>query len=70
MDGDLGADVRDKVLDAGLQIWADSGWAAVTLPAACAAAGVAADGLVAEFPGPVDLLCESSTAAPTTAPPP
>lgn len=58
MAGDIGGDVREWVLDAGLQIWSDAGWAAVTLPAACAAVGVPMDGLVAEFPGPVDLLCE------------
>lgn len=58
MDGDIGGDVLERVLDAGLQLWADSGWAAVTLPAACAAAGVPLDEMVEEFPGQLDLLCE------------
>ncbi|MBW0105017.1 TetR/AcrR family transcriptional regulator [Pseudonocardia sp. KRD291] len=57
-DGDDGADALDEVVDAGLQLWADAGWAAVTLPAACAAAGVGVEEMTDEFTGPLDLLCE------------
>lgn len=48
---------RDALLDAGLQLWADGGWAAVTLDAAADAAAVGADGFRDEFPGPADLVC-------------
>ncbi|RZT84565.1 TetR family transcriptional regulator [Pseudonocardia sediminis] len=58
MDGDIGGDVLESVLDAGLQLWSDSGWTAVTLPAACAAAGVPVADLAEDFPDSLDLLCE------------
>jgi AcrR family transcriptional regulator len=51
------ADPRDRLLDAALQQWADHGWAAVTLSAAAAAAGVDEAGFRDEFPTDTDLLC-------------
>ncbi|GAA1841341.1 helix-turn-helix domain-containing protein [Pseudonocardia ailaonensis] len=51
-------DRRAALLDAGLQLWADTGWAAVTVPALCAASGLSADDVTAEFDSAEDLLCE------------
>ncbi|WP_181779090.1 hypothetical protein [Pseudonocardia pini] len=42
--------------DAGLQLWADSGWAAVTAPAVCAATGLDAAEFAAEYDSAEDLL--------------
>lgn len=49
---------REVLLDRAWQLWAERGWAAVTLDAAAAAAGVDAAPFRAEFPADVDLLCE------------
>lgn len=46
------------LLDRAWQLWAERGWAAVTLDAAAAAAGVDAARFREEFPADVDLLCE------------
>jgi AcrR family transcriptional regulator len=53
-----GADVRASLLDAGLQVWSDAGWAAVTPAAVCAAAGVDDASFHAEFASAEDLLIE------------
>ncbi len=45
------------LLDAGLQLWNDAGWTAVTLDAAAAAAGLDPDGFRDEFTDPADLAC-------------
>lgn len=46
------------LLDTAWQMWAEVGWAAVTLDAAAAAAGLDATCFREEFPEDVDLLCE------------
>jgi AcrR family transcriptional regulator len=51
-------DVRTSLLDAGLQIWSDAGWAAVTPAAVSAAAGVDDVSFHAEFASAEDLLIE------------
>lgn len=48
---------REALLDAGLQLWADGGWPAVTLAATGAAAGVAAADFHDEFPTDIALAC-------------
>lgn len=49
---------RDALLDRAWQVWAERGWAAVTLPAVAAEAGLDPADFRAEFPTDVDLLCE------------
>ncbi|GAA4560446.1 TetR family transcriptional regulator [Pseudonocardia xishanensis] len=51
-------DRRAAMRDAGLQIWADEGWAAVTAPAVCAATGVSPSAFAAEFATAEELLGE------------
>lgn len=48
---------RQALLDAGLQLWSDGGWPAVTLVCASAAAGVSAAEFRDEFPTDTDLTC-------------
>ncbi|MBW0104640.1 hypothetical protein [Pseudonocardia sp. KRD291] len=48
---------RAALLDAGLQLWADGGWPAVTLARAAAAAGTTAADFAEEFPSDIDLTC-------------
>lgn len=48
---------RAALLDAGLQLWADGGWPAVTLADAHAASGVPAAAFDDEFGTDVDLAC-------------
>ncbi|MET0190713.1 MAG: hypothetical protein ABW212_17055 [Pseudonocardia sediminis] len=48
---------RAALLDAGLQLWADGGWPAVTLARAGAASGVPVDEFDDEFPTDIDLTC-------------
>lgn len=49
---------RQALLDAGLQLWSDGGWPAVTLARASAAAGVPAEEFRDEFATDVGLACE------------
>jgi AcrR family transcriptional regulator len=54
----VGTDVRATLLDAGLQLWSDAGWAAVTPAAVCAATGLDDASFHAEFRSAEDLLTE------------
>jgi AcrR family transcriptional regulator len=49
---------RAALRDAGLDIWADAGWAAVTPAAVSAATGIAPDDVAAEYPTAEELLGE------------
>lgn len=49
---------RAALREAGLAVWADAGWAAVTPAAVGAAAGLSPDDVVAEYPTVDDLLAE------------
>lgn len=57
MDARTREQAREALLEAGLQLWADGGWAAVQPGAACAAAGVEEGDFRAEFPTGADLAC-------------
>lgn len=48
---------RDALLDAAWTLWAEHGWAAVTLPAVAASAGLDETALREQYPADVDLLC-------------
>lgn len=49
---------REALLDKAWQLWADRGWAAVTVDGAAAEAGVPASRFRGEFPDDAELLCE------------
>jgi len=51
-------DRRAALRDAGLQLWADQGWAAVTTPAVCAATGLSPAAFADEFATATELLSE------------
>lgn len=48
---------RAALLDAGLQLWSDGGWPAVTLAGAYSASGVPVAAFDDEFPTDIDLTC-------------
>lgn len=53
-----GTDHRAAFRDAALQLWADAGWAAVTVPAVCAATGLTEADFDAAYDSAEDLLGE------------
>lgn len=57
MDGPGREGAREALLDAGLQLWHDGGWTAVTLDAAAAAAGLPPGEFRDEFTDPSGLIC-------------
>ncbi|MFR9805537.1 TetR/AcrR family transcriptional regulator [Pseudonocardia sp. RS010] len=54
----LATDRRAVFRDAALQLWADAGWAAVTVGSVCAATGLTEADFAAEYDSPEDLLGE------------
>lgn len=54
----FGSDHRAAFRDAALQLWADAGWAAVTVPAVSAATGLTEADFAAGYASPEDLLGE------------